>query len=145
MFPELEPDNIHETAAVDRRASSHDEIAVAELLKLGMKEEQIWISLRRKMCCRLGKCRHCRMNDTYIVWMSGQVICYSRRQKNCLIRENPVDINTKKLKNVFRAQGSVDLQPPECVFRGCCNADVSTAGGGYYENMETDNMEFILP
>ena len=54
--------------------------AVAELLKLGMKEEQIWISQERKMCCGLGKCGHCRMNDTYIC-LDGPVFCYSEGKK----------------------------------------------------------------
>ena len=53
---------------------------VAEFFKLGMKEEQIWISQERKMCCGLGKCGHCRMNDTYIC-LDGPVFCYSEGKK----------------------------------------------------------------
>ena len=54
--------------------------AVAELLKMGMQEEQIWISQERKMCCGFGKCGHCRMNDTYIC-LDGPVFCYSEGKK----------------------------------------------------------------
>ena len=79
-IPELEPDNIHETAAIVVGPPIMMKFAVAELLKLGMKEEQIWISQERKMCCGLGKCGHCRMNDTYIC-LDGPVFCYSEGKK----------------------------------------------------------------
>ena len=48
---------------------------VAEFLKLGMKEENIWISHERKMCCGLGKCGHCRIDDTYVC-LDGPVFNY---------------------------------------------------------------------
>ncbi len=79
-IPELELDNIHETAAIVVLPPVMMKFAVAELLKLGMKEEQIWISQERKMCCGLGKCGHCRMNDTYIC-LDGPVFCYSEGKK----------------------------------------------------------------
>ena len=79
-IPELELDNIHETAAIVVGPPVMMKFAVAELLKLGMKEEQIWISQERKMCCGLGKCGHCRMNDTYIC-LDGPVFCYSEGKK----------------------------------------------------------------
>ena len=50
---------------------------VAEFLKLGMKEENIWISHERKMCCGLGKCGHCRIDDTYVC-LDGPVFNYSK-------------------------------------------------------------------
>ena len=49
--------------------------AVGELLKLGLKEEQIWISQERKMCCGIGKCGHCKIDDTYIC-LDGPVFNY---------------------------------------------------------------------
>ena len=79
-IPELELDNIHETAAIVVGPPIMMKFAVAEFLKLGMKEEQIWISQERKMCCGLGKCGHCRMNDTYIC-LDGPVFCYSEGKK----------------------------------------------------------------
>lgn len=54
--------------------------AVAELQKLGITDEQIWISQERKMCCGLGKCGHCRMGDTYIC-LDGPVFNYSEGKK----------------------------------------------------------------
>lgn len=79
-IPELELDNIHETAAIVVGPPIMMKFAVAELLKMGMQEEQIWISQERKMCCGLGKCGHCRMNDTYIC-LDGPVFCYSEGKK----------------------------------------------------------------
>ena len=79
-IPELELDNIHETAAIVVGPPIMMKFAVAELLKMGMQEEQIWISQERKMCCGFGKCGHCRMNDTYIC-LDGPVFCYSEGKK----------------------------------------------------------------
>lgn len=48
---------------------------LAEFLKRGIKEENIWVSYERKMCCGVGKCGHCKMNDTYIC-LEGPVFNY---------------------------------------------------------------------
>ena len=50
--------------------------AVAEIQKLGIKEEQIWISNERKMCCGIGKCGHCKIGSTYIC-LDGPVFNYA--------------------------------------------------------------------
>ncbi len=47
-----------------------------ELLKRGFLEENIWISHERKMCCGIGKCGHCKVNDTYIC-LDGPVFKYT--------------------------------------------------------------------
>lgn len=49
--------------------------SVAECLKLGMPEENIWISQERKMCCGIGKCGHCKINDVYVC-IDGPVFNY---------------------------------------------------------------------
>jgi sulfite reductase, subunit B len=36
------------------------------LLGIGIREENIWVSHERKMCCGLGKCGHCKINDAYV-------------------------------------------------------------------------------
>ena len=50
---------------------------VMEFEKLGIKEENIWISQERKMCCGIGKCGHCKMDDTYIC-LDGPVFNYTK-------------------------------------------------------------------
>ncbi|MDD7362699.1 MAG: anaerobic sulfite reductase subunit AsrB [Peptoniphilus sp.] len=47
-----------------------------QLLQLGFKEENIWVSQERKMCCGLGKCGHCKINESYVC-VDGPVYNYS--------------------------------------------------------------------
>jgi anaerobic sulfite reductase subunit B len=48
---------------------------VAEFLKRGVREENLWVSYERKMCCGVGKCGHCKIDDTYIC-LDGPVFNY---------------------------------------------------------------------
>ena len=49
--------------------------SVMGLLKIGLKEENIWVSQERKMCCGLGKCGHCRIGEKYVC-LDGPVFNY---------------------------------------------------------------------
>ncbi|MFW5649865.1 MAG: anaerobic sulfite reductase subunit AsrB [Acetivibrio ethanolgignens] len=49
---------------------------IAEIKKLGIEDEQIWTSYERKMCCGLGKCGHCRINEKYVC-LDGPVFNYA--------------------------------------------------------------------
>lgn len=48
-----------------------------EFLKLGVPEEKIWVSFERKMSCAIGKCGHCRIDETYVC-MEGPVFNYNK-------------------------------------------------------------------
>lgn len=50
--------------------------AVAECLNNGAVEEKIWVSFERKMSCAVGKCGHCKINETYVC-LEGPVFNYS--------------------------------------------------------------------
>ncbi len=50
--------------------------AAAQCVKQGVEESKIWVSFERKMCCGLGKCGHCKINDTYIC-IDGPVFNYA--------------------------------------------------------------------
>ncbi|WP_105617230.1 anaerobic sulfite reductase subunit AsrB [Vallitalea okinawensis] len=50
---------------------------VEAFLKRGIREENIWVSYERKMHCGIGKCGHCRMDDTYIC-IEGPVFNFSK-------------------------------------------------------------------
>ena len=50
--------------------------SVMGLLEKGFKEENIWVSQERKMCCGLGKCGHCRVGEKYIC-LDGPVFNYT--------------------------------------------------------------------
>lgn len=47
-----------------------------ELLKNGVPEEKIWMSFERKMSCAIGKCGHCRIDETYVC-LDGPVFPYT--------------------------------------------------------------------
>ena len=53
------------------------ECSVRDILQLGIKEENIWISQERKMCCGIGKCGHCKIDDVYIC-LEGPVFNYTK-------------------------------------------------------------------
>ena len=50
---------------------------IAELLKKGISERQILISLERHMKCGLGKCGHCQINNLYCC-QDGPVFSYDK-------------------------------------------------------------------
>ena len=47
-----------------------------EALRCGVPEEKIWLSFERKMSCGIGKCGHCRIDETYVC-LEGPVFPYS--------------------------------------------------------------------
>ncbi|MDO4632967.1 MAG: anaerobic sulfite reductase subunit AsrB [Eubacteriales bacterium] len=51
--------------------------SVMGLLEKGFREENIWVSQERKMCCGLGKCGHCRIGDQYVC-LDGPVFNYTQ-------------------------------------------------------------------
>ena len=50
--------------------------AALECLKSGAQEEKIWVSFERKMSCAVGKCGHCKINETYVC-LEGPVFNYT--------------------------------------------------------------------
>ena len=77
FIPELEIKDVKNTAFVVVGPPIMMKFTVAEILKRGVPEENIWISQERKMCCGLGKCGHCKMDDTYIC-LDGPVFNYTK-------------------------------------------------------------------
>ena len=51
-----------------------------ELIKKGFSEEQIYLSMERRMRCGIGKCGHCQMGTKYVC-KDGPVFCYSEVKK----------------------------------------------------------------
>ena len=51
-----------------------------EVLKRNIPKEQIWVSFERRMSCAVGKCGHCKIDETYIC-LEGPVFNYSFAQK----------------------------------------------------------------
>lgn len=51
--------------------------AAKECMVNGVKESKIWVSLERKMSCSVGKCGHCKINETYVC-LEGPVFNYTK-------------------------------------------------------------------
>ncbi|EES48638.1 anaerobic sulfite reductase subunit AsrB [Clostridium botulinum] len=74
---ELEIKDLNNVAVIVVGPPMMMKFTVAEFLKLGIEENSIWISQERKMCCGIGKCGHCKIDDTYIC-LDGPVFNYSK-------------------------------------------------------------------
>ncbi len=75
-IPELKINNVDEMSAIVVGPPMMMKFTVAEFLKRELAETNIWVSYERKMCCGVGKCGHCKMDDTYIC-IDGPVFDYS--------------------------------------------------------------------
>lgn len=82
-IPKLKVTNIKEAVAIVVGPPVMMNATVKVLLASGFVEKNIWISHERKMCCGIGKCGHCRINDKYVC-LDGPVFNY-------LIGKNLVD------------------------------------------------------
>ncbi len=75
-IPELEIKDMDNVQVVVVGPPMMMKFTVLEFLKRGIKEENIWISQERKMCCGIGKCGHCKIDETYIC-LDGPVFNYT--------------------------------------------------------------------
>ena len=51
-----------------------------ECMKQGVPEDKIWVSFERKMSCAVGKCGHCKINETYVC-LEGPVLHYPKAKQ----------------------------------------------------------------
>ena len=75
-IPDLPIANIEDIVFITVGPPVMIRFTIMEILKRGVPERNIWISHERKMCCGLGKCGHCKMNDTYVC-LDGPVFNYA--------------------------------------------------------------------
>ena len=75
-IPDLEIKDVNNTSAIVVGPPMMMHFTVGEFLKRDLAENNIWVSYERKMCCGVGKCGHCKMDDTYIC-IDGPVFDYS--------------------------------------------------------------------
>lgn len=76
----LDLSNVAEKVAVVVGPPIMMKFTTLALIKNGFKEENIWVSFERKMSCGIGKCGHCKIDDTYIC-LEGPVFNYTKAQK----------------------------------------------------------------
>ena len=74
-IPDLALEDASTAAAIVVGPPAMMRFSVNALLERGFAEENIWISMERKMCCGLGKCGHCKVGDAYIC-LDGPVFKY---------------------------------------------------------------------
>lgn len=75
-IPDLALEDVSTAAAIVVGPPAMMRFSVKALLERGFLEENIWISMERKMCCGLGKCGHCKVGDAYIC-LDGPVFKYT--------------------------------------------------------------------
>ncbi|MEW9078429.1 anaerobic sulfite reductase subunit AsrB [Terrisporobacter glycolicus] len=75
-IPQLNIDDVTNMSAIVVGPPMMMKFTVGEFLKRDLDEKNIWVSYERKMCCGVGKCGHCKMDDTYIC-IDGPVFDYS--------------------------------------------------------------------
>lgn len=73
----LEPEDPADTEAIVVGPPLMMKFTVSALLGLGLPESNITVSFERKMCCGIGKCGHCKMDDTYVC-LEGPVFNYTK-------------------------------------------------------------------
>jgi NAD(P)H-flavin reductase len=78
LFPRIQIDPKRTTALVVGPPVMY-RFVIAECLKKGLKEEDIIVSLERRMKCGVGKCGHCQM-DNILVCQEGPVFRLSQLQ-----------------------------------------------------------------
>lgn len=54
--------------------------AAKECITCKAQEEKIWVSFERKMSCSVGKCGHCKINETYVC-LEGPVFNYVKAKE----------------------------------------------------------------
>jgi sulfite reductase subunit B len=76
LIPDLKLD-LGRTVAVVCGPPVMYKFAILALRSKGLRDEQIWVSLERKMKCGVGKCGHCQINNIYVC-QDGPVFNYGK-------------------------------------------------------------------
>ncbi len=76
LIPDLKLD-LAKTVAVICGPPVVYKFAILALRSKGIRDEQIWVSLERKMKCGAGKCGHCQINNVYVC-QDGPVFNYAK-------------------------------------------------------------------
>ena len=74
------PENIEDVEYIVVGPPMMMHFSCLEVLKIGIPAEKIWVSFERKMSCAVGKCGHCKIDETYIC-LEGPVFRYDFAKK----------------------------------------------------------------
>ncbi|RLF41189.1 MAG: hypothetical protein DRN12_03725 [Thermoplasmata archaeon] len=76
LFPEVKWQDIENTVAIVIGPPVMYKFVIKCLDTIGVKEENIYVSLERRMKCGIGKCGHCQINGIYVC-KEGPVFNYT--------------------------------------------------------------------
>lgn len=76
-IPDLKIDDLNDVQVIVVGPPMMMHFTVQEFIKRKIPEKNIWISQERKMCCGIGKCGHCKIDDIYIC-LDGPVFNYTK-------------------------------------------------------------------
>lgn len=77
FVPKIEIENMDDVEVVIVGPPIMMKFTALEFLKLGIPKEKIWVSFERKMSCAIGKCGHCKIDETYVC-LEGPVFNYTK-------------------------------------------------------------------
>jgi len=79
LVPDIKIPLLNETRVIVVGPPIMMKYTVQEFLRRGIAKENIWVSFERKMSCGLGKCGHCKIDETYVC-LEGPVFNFSKAQ-----------------------------------------------------------------
>lgn len=75
-FSKLDLTDMDQTEIVIVGPPKMMDVAAKQFVTMGVPEDKIWLSFERKMSCAVGKCGHCRIDETYVC-LDGPVFNYT--------------------------------------------------------------------
>jgi anaerobic sulfite reductase subunit B len=80
LVPDLQIPSLADTRVILVGPPIMMKYTAQEFLRRGIAKENIWVSFERKMSCGLGKCGHCKIDETYVC-LEGPVFNFIQAQK----------------------------------------------------------------
>ncbi|MGI6077232.1 MAG: anaerobic sulfite reductase subunit AsrB [Fastidiosipilaceae bacterium] len=80
FIPDIEIKDAENLQAIVAGPPVMIKFSTLELQKRGIIDHNLWVSYERRMHCGLGKCGHCKMDDTYIC-LDGPVFRFTDARK----------------------------------------------------------------
>ncbi|KLU67413.1 anaerobic sulfite reductase subunit B [Desulfosporosinus acididurans] len=79
LIPDVEIPSLEDVRVIIVGPPVMMKFTAQEFLCRGLAKENIWVSFERKMSCGLGKCGHCKIDETYVC-LEGPVFNFAQAQ-----------------------------------------------------------------
>ena len=80
FIPPLEIPDLSNVAVLVVGPPPMMKFSAIEFLRRGIPEERLWLSFERRMQCGIGKCGHCKIDETYVC-LEGPVFPYTKAEQ----------------------------------------------------------------